>query len=226
MQKYTVYDHDKALFFITLMLCFASCSPYRHWQAVNQDENVDKKKRDLLAPVCARQFPIIPLIDTFFSAARDSVVTYDTTYYDGNHLDDLVGHYDNIIGVPKIEWIDSANNGNAVVAKIYPEGHAGNYTKQIITKTIRIHDTLKIVKVEKDSALAYAQDQTIQSQQLQIAALQYSLNEWKDKAQHRFWLLMAITAFVIGGIYFRFKTFFITKFTSIGRFIANIIKLR
>lgn len=194
-----------------LIIALWGCSPYRHWQEVNQDENVDKKKRDLLAPVCAKQFPMIPLIDTFFTAGK-TIIQQDTSGYFG-----LRSQIDSLNKVSAKDPNCPQLNVDSVMAYL---------KKQIKPTYIYKTDTLRINKVEKDSALAYAQDQTIQSQQLQIAALQYSLNEWKDKAQHRFWLLMAIAAFAIGGIYFRFKTFFITKFTSIGRFIANIIKFR
>lgn len=212
MAKYSIADHDKLLFFMVMMFCAMGCSPYRHWNAVGEDENVDEKKRGIIAPVCAKQFPLaISKSDTFFIKGQPIVITdtsgYGSLRYKIDSLNKVAAKDPNC---PQIN-VDSAMK--TIIANIKP-------------KTITVHDTLQIKNTARDSALVYALMNTLKQKEIKINDLTTERDDWKEKARKRFWIIFAACTFLAGGIYFRFKTFFITKFATIGRIIANITTFR
>lgn len=64
--------------FFTIML--NSCSGIKHYKYVAKDNNITKKKKDILAPVAARLFPVIPT-KVEESTSKDTVYRADTTGY-------------------------------------------------------------------------------------------------------------------------------------------------
>lgn len=59
---------------IILLLFIVACNPLKHYNKVAEDGNRNETKRNILAPICAKEFPAKKSIDTFVSIEYKTII--------------------------------------------------------------------------------------------------------------------------------------------------------
>lgn len=196
------------LLFLASMI-FTSCSPYRHYNQVAADGNRDQKKKDILAPVCAQEFPVKEKT-TIEYREGETKIEKDTAGYASfrNTIDSF-----NVVAKNKnCPQLNTDSLIQTIQAKIKPE---------IRTRV----DTFRKDVVKADSALMRVYQLQIEAltkegmrKDVKIEQLQATADIKSKQAANRLWIIIALCAVIGIGLYFKFKG---AIFGIIGNFIKK-----
>lgn len=151
-----------------MLFLLTACNPLRHYEKVAEDENRTQKKRELLAPVCAEEFPVKNSVDSVM--ITDSVVIHDTTT--NTQIKEVLKTY--VKDCPQLN-IDSISR--QIKARIKPD---------VIEKTL----TKTITRIQADSAAIFVITGKLDAANKRGEQLENDLAKSRKRQKTYFWLFV------------------------------------